>query len=56
MSAIENEAQAAFDTVMQAAKMTDNTLPPANESEELQREIDALAAMPLLTYEREYNR
>lgn len=27
---------------------------PANENEELQREIDVLAAMPLLKYEREY--
>ena len=27
---------------------------PTDENEELQREIEALAAMPLLKYEREY--
>ncbi len=54
MNNLANETQAAFEAVMQATEMPDNTLPPSNESEELQREIDALAAMPLLKYEREY--
>lgn len=54
MNARENEAQAAFDGVMQTTAIPSNTLPPANENDELQREIDALAAMSLLKYEREY--
>lgn len=54
MSARENEAQAAFEAAMQATATLDSTLPPADENEELQREIDALAAMPLLKYERAY--
>jgi hypothetical protein len=54
MSARKNEAQAAFEAIMQATETPDITLLPANESEELQREIDALVAMPLLKYEREY--
>lgn len=54
MSARENEAQAAFKVAMQATATPDGTLPPTNENEELQREIDTLAAMPVLKYERAY--
>lgn len=37
-----------------AVPLPENAAQPANENKELQREIDALAAMPLLKYEREY--
>jgi hypothetical protein len=51
-------AQAAFNAVMQDAPQSPSEptpiATPANETEELQREIDALAAMPLLKYERAY--
>lgn len=53
MSAQNNEAQAAFEAVMQATPISD-VLTGADENVELQREIDVLAAMPLLRYEREY--
>ena len=54
MNARENEAQAAFEAAMQVTTTPNSTLPTTDENEELQREIDALAAMPLLKYEREY--
>lgn len=54
MTTHKTEAQAAFVAQMQATETPDNPLPPADESEELQREIDALAALPLLKYERIY--